>query len=95
MSYLSLATRLGAVALAGLLCLDATAAMARTYRQMTCAELWYERNAIYADEGYCFETARAIRVFGEACFPPYGELTRSEQRQVDLIRDWENRRGCN
>lgn len=34
--------------------------------QSACAELWSERNAVYASAGYCFKTARAIRAFGNA-----------------------------
>lgn len=32
----------------------------------SCGELWYERNAIYKDAGYCFNTQRGIRAFGNA-----------------------------
>lgn len=32
----------------------------------SCEELWYARNAIYKEAGYCFRTARAIRAFGNA-----------------------------
>ena len=81
-------------ALALLLIADASAASAKSLRNMNCAELWYARNSIYADNGYCFETKRAIRAFGEACFPPYGRLSRSERRQVDEIVRWEDRKGC-
>jgi len=31
-----------------------------------CDELWAERNAVYKDAGYCFQTTRAIRAFGNA-----------------------------
>ncbi|NNM71558.1 YARHG domain-containing protein [Enterovirga aerilata] len=31
-----------------------------------CDELWGERNAVYADAGYCFRTARGIAAFGNA-----------------------------
>ncbi|GLK75215.1 hypothetical protein GCM10008171_04690 [Methylopila jiangsuensis] len=34
--------------------------------QSACAELWGERNAVYARAGYCFKTDRAIRAFGNA-----------------------------
>ena len=30
----------------------------------TCDQLWLKRNSIYKDVGYCFETPRAIGVFG-------------------------------
>ena len=81
-------------ALALLLIADASAASAKSLRNMNCSELWYARNSFYAENGYCFETKRAIRAFGEACFPPYGRLSRSEQRQVDEIIRWEERKGC-
>jgi hypothetical protein len=31
-----------------------------------CDRLWYERNAIYKNAGYCFKTAHAIQTFGNA-----------------------------
>jgi len=64
------------------------------YAQMNCYELWYARNAIYAEKGYCFKTKRARRVFGEACFPPYGKLNASEQSRVNRIVREEGRKGC-
>ncbi len=64
------------------------------YRHMDCSELWYARNAIYADKGHCFKTRRGRRAFGRNCFPPYGKLNRSERRRVNRIIDWEYRRGC-
>jgi hypothetical protein len=88
------ATRFIAIALAGVLTMFSGAAAAQSYRYMDCDELWYARNEIYADAGYCFKTKRAIRAFGRACFPPYGKLTRSEQRRVDLIVSWETRKHC-
>ena len=69
-------------------------ASAQSYRDMSCDELWYERNLFYAQKGYCFKTARARAIFKDACFPPYGELDRWEQEQVELIRGWERRKGC-
>jgi hypothetical protein len=41
------------------------AAVSLAYAQ-SCGELWYERNSYYKAAGYCFKTARAIRVFGNA-----------------------------
>jgi hypothetical protein len=80
--------------IAAFLILDAGVASAQLFRFMSCDELWYERNAIYAEKGYCFETRRARAVFGPACFPPYGRLNQWEQRRVDEIRRWERRKGC-
>lgn len=64
------------------------------YFEMTCDELWYERNAIYAHYGYCFKTARAQAVFGTSCHPPYGKLPKSAMKQVKEIKSWERKKGC-
>jgi hypothetical protein len=32
----------------------------------SCDQLWYERNSIYKEAGYCFKTPRAISTFGNA-----------------------------
>lgn len=69
-------------------------AMAKSYASMSCYQLWYARNSIYAAKGYCFKTAKARAVFGPGCFPPYGKLDSSEQRRVDDIIYWERRKGC-
>lgn len=81
------------VALGAVVDLTGTQAIAQ-YRSMDCSELWYARNAIYADKGHCFKTRRGRRAFGRNCFPPYGKLNRSERRRVNRIIDWEYRRGC-
>lgn len=87
--------RVGAAALAAMMVVAAAGpAAAQSYRRMSCGELWYARNAIYADAGYCFKTRRAIRTFGRACFPPYGRLTPRQQDEVDEIQSWERRKGC-
>ena len=71
-----------------------TSAQAQAYRNMSCGELWYARNAIYARKGYCFKTRRARSVFGPRCYPPFGRLTGSEQRRVNQIVRWERYYGC-
>ena len=70
------------------------AAMAQDFGDMSCDDLWYARNAIYAEEGYCFKTEAALQEFGHRCYPPYGKLSRSEQAQVNAIQSWEARNGC-
>ncbi|WP_394708662.1 YARHG domain-containing protein [uncultured Cohaesibacter sp.] len=69
-------------------------AAAQGYQNMTCGELWYARNAIFARQGYCFKTARARQVFGPRCYAPWGRLTAGQQRRVDTIIYWERRYGC-
>lgn len=69
-------------------------AQSGSLRYMSCDELWYARNEIYAEKGYCFKTKRARSVFGRGCFPPYGRLTSREQRRVSEIEQMEFRKGC-
>ncbi len=61
---------------------------------MSCNELWHARNAIYARNGYCFNTARARAVFGPGCFPPFGALSGGERDRVNELQYWERQKGC-
>jgi hypothetical protein len=67
---------------------------AQSYAQMGCYDLWYARNAIFANEGHCFSSPQAINTFGRRCYAPYGRLNDWEDRQVDEIKYWERRKGC-
>ncbi|MFG1346739.1 YARHG domain-containing protein [Xanthobacter autotrophicus DSM 431] len=69
-------------------------AAAQELGELSCRALWYRRNAVYAEQGYCFKTKDAIATFGERCFPPYGQLTPAQQRYVDQVKAWEARKGC-
>lgn len=59
-----------------------------------CDRLWYERNEIYARNGYCFKTARARSVFGPGCFPPFGRLNGWAAQRVQEIQMEEQQNGC-
>lgn len=63
-----------------------------------CAELWYERNAVYKAAGYCFKTARAISAFGNAgcLYDREGELPLSDvqRRRVAYLQSQERALGC-
>lgn len=61
---------------------------------MSCRELWYARNAIYARKGYCFKTERGRAAFGPGCFPPYGALSGWERDRVNELQYWEREKGC-
>ena len=74
--------------------LSSLPARAGEYYAMNCDDLWYARNAIYADAGYCFKTDQAISVFGEGCFGRKGRLTRAETREVGAIRAAERAQYC-
>jgi len=61
----------------------------------SCYDLWYERNAIYDDNGYCFKTALGKRVFDNSdCYTSDPSFTKAEQRRIDQIRRQEKRLGC-
>lgn len=64
----------------------------------SCDSLWYARNEIYKGGGYCFNTARGIRAFGNAgC--QYDDVDQvplsDEQRRIiaDITRQ-ERWQGC-
>jgi YARHG domain len=64
----------------------------------SCGELWYARNAIYKNAGYCFNTPRGISTFGNAgCQYDRQEdvpLSANQRRQIaDIMRD-ERLAGC-
>jgi hypothetical protein len=62
--------------------------------EYSCEELWRERNAIYAEQGYCFKNAKVIAAFGRGCFPPYGKLEQWQKKRVAEVEYWEQRKGC-
>lgn len=72
-----------------------SAVQAGNYASMGCYDLWYARNAFFANKGQCFEGARAIRTFGRRCYSPYGRLNGWEKSQVSNIKYWERQKGCN
>lgn len=90
MPFRSLTVAAGALALGASTMFVAAPAAA----QGACESLWHQRNSIYARNGYCFQTARARSVFGAGCFPPYGEMSRGERRQVNQIQAEEDALGC-
>jgi hypothetical protein len=86
---------LAAFAAAGFYLFDRPApARAQDAAAMSCDEIWYARNEIYARRGFCFKTERARATFGAGCFPPYGELHGWEHDRVAELQMWERRKGC-
>jgi len=75
--------------------LSPSTVQAQSYANMSCYNLWYARNAIFADQGYCFKSQRTINAFGRRCYPPYGRLSAWQKDQVGNIKYWERRKGCN
>ncbi|KAF0121960.1 YARHG domain-containing protein [Methylocystis sp.] len=71
-----------------------TPAAAQDPAYMSCEDLWYARNRIYARNGHCFNTDRGRAAFGAGCFPPYGRLSGWEKSRVNQLQMWERRKGC-
>jgi hypothetical protein len=38
----------------------------QTLDELSCDQLWFERNSIFKEAGYCFKTPRAINALGNA-----------------------------
>ena len=90
--------RILAIAVAALGTFLLALASSTAARAQTCYNLWYERNSIYKQAGYCFKTARAIRTFGNAgCqYDSEYELplsARQRQRVARIVR-LERELGC-
>ena len=64
----------------------------------TCDGLWYERNSIYKQAGFCFKTRRAISTFGNAGCTYDSEyelpLTRGQRARINRIVRLERELGC-
>lgn len=61
----------------------------------TCEQLWYARNLIFHNNGYCFETARARAVFDtNQCMTRTPRLSSAEEREVQRLRAAEKVNGC-
>jgi hypothetical protein len=62
----------------------------------SCYDLWYARNAIYDDYGYCFKTKLAKKVFDNSDCYEYGapDFDEDDQEAIDDIVYQEHKRGC-
>jgi len=60
-----------------------------------CSRLWYERNLIFHNNGYCFQTARAKAIFDTSqCTGRSPSLTSFEKSEVARIQAAERANGC-
>lgn len=61
----------------------------------TCEQLWYARNLIFHNNGFCFQTGRAQAAFDTSqCTTRNPSLTSAEQNEVQRLRNLENANGC-
>jgi hypothetical protein len=72
--------------------------MGSPVQAQSCGELWYARNVIYKNAGYCFNTPRGINTFGNAgCLYDRQEdvpLSANQRREINDIVQNERRFGC-
>lgn len=65
---------------------------------LSCDALWTVRNSIYKDNGYCFNTKKAISIWGNAgcLYDNAAEvpLNTYESGNVQRIRKVEQEKGC-
>ncbi len=61
----------------------------------TCERLWYDRNLIFHNKGYCFQSSRAKAVFDTSqCSGRSPSLSSAEKREVARIKAAEQANGC-
>jgi YARHG domain len=61
----------------------------------SCYDLWYERNAIYNDNGFCFQTQLGRDTFDNSdCYTSHPSLSASEQKRVNWLRRQERMSHC-
>lgn len=61
----------------------------------SCYDLWYARNLIYAENGFCFKTQLGRDTFsGYDCYTSNPHLSRAERNEVASIKREERSRGC-
>lgn len=79
-------------------CTDSQKMSTASLRRLSCDNLWMVRNAIYHENGYCFQTAR-----GQDNFSNVGCLTSNqsaiklnsyERANVQAVRKVEKEKGC-
>lgn len=67
-------------------------------RMLSCENLWFVRNRIYDENGYCFRTARALQAFDNSdCWvadQAQVKMSAVERQNVDAIVKAETQLGC-
>ena len=61
----------------------------------SCYDLWYERNQIYDDNGFCFKTQLGQDTFDNSdCWTSNPQLSRAEVKRVAAIKRLETAKRC-
>ena len=66
------------------------------FKYDSCDSLWYFRNQIFSEAGYCFKTDRAIEAFGnDGCVSSsFSILNTYERANVQMFKSIEQAKGC-
>ena len=68
------------------------------FADWSCDALWEERNTIFKDAGYCFQSPRAIKKFGNADCEYDSEsdvpLSDNQREEINNIKAAEKANGC-
>jgi hypothetical protein len=60
-----------------------------------CYDMWYERNSIYNDNGYCFKTRLGKQTFDNSdCYTRSPSFSSWEQDRIDWLSRQERRKHC-
>ncbi len=82
----------------GVNCTDDHHIPRQVLRTLSCDSLWTVRNTIYRENGFCFQTDRAIAVFGnDGCWISDGArvpFNAYEQANISRIRAVEKEKRC-
>ncbi len=82
----------------GIGCTDVNQFTKANLRQLSCENLWYVRNSIFAENGYSFRTKRAQSYFDNTgCWvsdQAQVKLSLIERQNVGSIVQVEGERGC-
>jgi YARHG domain len=83
----------------GIGCTDSDMYTVDDLEALSCENLWFVRNRIYDENGYCFKTARAISQFDNSgCWVKNQanvKLSSIERHNVNAIVEAEKANGCN
>lgn len=77
---------------------SAATAQAQTPQGNVCGNLWHQRNSIFRDAGYCFNTPEGIAAFGsdECRYTDIRDVPLSavQRETINTIIGLERRYGC-
>lgn len=79
-------------------CTDSDSFAKADLRELSCQALWEVRNTIFQENGYCFQTRKAINYFGnDGCWisdQSKVKMSKIERDNVARIVSVENQFGC-